>query len=132
MGALGYPKELLPALASLSTDAEARALFLKEEAWRSVYRMVVARMQRQALEISGAMPSREEIIRRATEAAISKKDKQLLKQGLAFQGPPPPLPTTAMVSAAHAAVAAERAQWYAEVARFRRQRGDMDQPAGTQ
>lgn len=121
-----YPDELLPALASLSADAEARALFLKEDSWRGLYRRVISRMQQDALELSGAMPSREEIIRRAAEAAVTKKDKRLLKQGLVFQGPPPPLSTTAMVKAAHDALAAERAKWYAAVERYRGKRAGLD------
>ena len=117
--ALGYPEDLLPALASLSHDAEMRALFLQEERWQSVYRMVVSRMQREALERSGAMPSREEMIRMASAVASTKKDERLLKQGLVVQGPPPSRPTTEMVSAAHAELSAERQRWAANVARFR-------------
>lgn len=121
---LSYPAELLPALAALSPDAEARALFLMEERWRGVYRVVVSQMQRQALRESGVMPSDEEIIRRANEAATTKRAKRSLRNGLVVQGPPPPLPTTAMVTAAHAAVAREREAWHRDVERFRTSRSE--------
>ncbi len=129
--ALCYPKDLLPALASLSRDAEARARFLKEDSWRNLYRGVVSRMQRETLERSGAIPSAEEMFRQATEAAVTRQEKRRLKNGFVFQGPPPPLPTTAMVTAAHAEVAAERAKWVADVERFRRRHdGAVDDTSG--
>lgn len=119
LNAWSYPDELLPALASLSRDAEMRAVFLMEARWQSRYRMVVTRMQSEALERAGLMPGREEMVRRATEDAVSVKDKRRLKSGLIIQGPKPPLPSTEMVRAAHTALAAERERWTADIARFR-------------
>ncbi len=117
--AWGYPADLLPALASLSGDAEARALFLMEDRWRGLYRNVIDRMQREALEAAGIMPIRKEIVRLANTSVKTKGEKKLLQQGLVSKGPPPPLPTTQMVSAAHAHLGSERSNWRAQVQRFR-------------
>jgi hypothetical protein len=116
--AWAYPKDLLPALASLSPDVASRAQFMMEARWQCVYQYTIGRLQQEALEAAGLVPSRAELIQRATAAAVTKKAKRELKVGLVVQGPPPPLPTTAMVVAAHAAVAAERVEWAAHVERF--------------
>ena len=114
-----YPDELLPALASLSADAERRALTLMEDHWAGLRRATVATAQHAAAERAGIIPSREEILRQVRAAAEASGDSSLLEGGLAVQMPPLPPPTPEMEAAADARVAEDRRHWENEVARFR-------------
>ena len=115
-----YHEELLPALASLSPDAEARARRLAEDNWHSTRQLALSGAQHAAAERAGIIPTREEAIRQAKAAAVSAADRRALRAGLASGGPPLPPPTAEMEAAADAEVAALRSAWEAMVARFRK------------
>jgi hypothetical protein len=114
-----YPDELLPALASLSADAERRALTLMEDHWAGLRRATAAAAQNSAAESSGIIPSRDEILRQVRAAAEASRGISLLEGGLAMRLPPLPPPTAEMEAAADARVAEDRRRWEGEVARFR-------------
>jgi hypothetical protein len=125
LGALDYPEELLPALASLSPDTEMRALWLQEERWRDLYRLVVSQMQREAVDQLGG-ESDQNVNAPSTEVGSKTFDEDRIGYVSITQGPPLPRPTTEMVRAAHAAVAVEREKWAADVERFRSSRERME------
>ena len=104
----GYPDELLPALASLSPDAEARASRLVEADWVSFERALVQDAQRRAAEAAGLVPTFEQIRRDHAGA-----------EGLAIALPPLPPPTDEMRAAAARAIEAKRQEWRASVERYR-------------
>ena len=62
-----YPEQLLPALASLSTDAEARALRILERQWQDSYEGQLNNLRRTAAERRGLVP---------TEAEQQRSDKR--------------------------------------------------------
>ena len=115
-----YPDELLPALASLSADAESRARRLMKESWESSRLGDIARLQQVAAEQSGLIPTMEEIRAQSErEMAESGGDEELLN-GLAISLPELPPPTDEMVAIAAASVHEKRRAWDAMVDRFRR------------
>ena len=100
-----YPDELLPALASLSADAERRALALMDDHWAGLRMATVEKGQHAAAESAGIT----EIFRQVRAAAEASADGS----------PPLPPQTGEMEAAADARVAEERRRWDGEVARFR-------------
>src|SRR5215475_2124476 len=72
--AWAYPGELLPALASLSVEAERRALILMEHHWTSLRASTISAAQQAAAERAGIIPTPEEILRQGRAAAASSGD----------------------------------------------------------
>jgi hypothetical protein len=120
-----YPGELLPALASLSPDAESRALALMKDRW-TLARAGSLLAQREAVAEQAGLPAgREEIIQQAKRAAEMERDKDPMFAGLAISFPPLLPPTREMDAVADALIAEQRRAWEEEVARFRRQGRDV-------
>ena len=113
-----YPEQLLPALASLSADAEARALRILEREWQGGYEGELHAARRTAAERAGLIPTREEIERRI-EAELKESGRER-PNGIAYRLPAPlPPATSEMEAVAEQRRAGKRRAFYEEVARFR-------------
>jgi hypothetical protein len=122
LGAWGYPDELLPALASLSSDVEARARFLVEDQWESLRQGLLNGEQWAAAERAGLVPSREDLLRQIKSTAVSPED-EASPLGLAISLPELPPLTPEMEAAVESQVAERCLAWDATVIRFRNARG---------
>ena len=114
-----YPEELLPALASLSVEAEARARSLMEETWASHRRSAVPAAQLAAAEAAGLVPTREEIIRKLEGSMVSSAGRPPSGATLSIKLPPLAPPSSEMEATADLQITEKRRAWEAAVARFR-------------
>ena len=116
-----HPAQLLPALASLSPDAEGRSLRVLETEWQGEYEAELHTARRTAAERAGLIPTREEI-RRRIEAELKESGRER-PNGIAYRLPAPlPPATKEMEAEAEQRRAGKRHAFQEEVARFRNAR----------
>lgn len=115
-----YPDELLPALASLGPDVEARALRLIEADWESGYQGDLHNQRLEVAKRAGIVPSSEEVRRLVEEAERSAIEGGRVRNGFAIKHPPLPPPTAEMEAAAEERRAEKRRRFEALVEQLRR------------
>lgn len=109
-----YPEELLAALAALSPDCERRARIRVAVMWEAEREAVVGEAVLRAAELAGLVPTGEEI-----EALVQAERAPGAVSAIAYQLPPLPPPTSAMLDAGDARVRRLAEAWERQMLRFR-------------